>query len=186
MFDTQPVAPGSDNIFPRFYMKPVHNPFRSNAEGRPIYDDKEYVEINIGGDKNTQIDCRVTDEHRERWPTLYAKFKAGVEQAPDGTPLEQWALLSPAQVAEFKALHIYTVEAFAAVNDGQLRNMGMGARSIRDRAILFVEQAAGAEPVLKLQSALESLQGQMAVMQKTIDDQATALKSHRPVAEAAE
>lgn len=186
MFDTQPVAPGSDNIFPRFYLKAMHQEARSNAEGRPIYEDKEYVSISIGGDKNTQVDRKVSDEDRARWPTLYAKFKAGVEQAPDGTPLEQWALLSPAQVAEFKALHVYTVEAFAAVNDAQLRNMGMGARQIRDRAILFIEQAAGAEPVLKLQSALESMQAQMTVMQKTIEDQASALKSRPVLSEAAE
>jgi hypothetical protein len=176
----------TDGIYPSFFIKAVQNDFQSNAQGRPIFDDKEYVKIVIAGDKNTSVERKVTDDDRERWPYLYARFKQGLEQAEEGTPLEQWALLTPSQVAEFKALNIPTVEAMAAVSDTQLKNLGPGARPIRERAKIFLSQAAGSKPALKLQSDVEQLREQMAVMQKTIEDQAAELQRRAPVKEAAE
>ena len=75
-------------IFPRFYMRPVQNKFKSKEEGRAIFEDIEYVEVIIAGDKNNKPHFKVTDEHKQRWPKQYEKFKAGQEQIPDGTRLE--------------------------------------------------------------------------------------------------
>lgn len=175
-FDSyEPPRKDAPTVFPRFHVEARHNAHKSAAEGRAIYDDVEYVEITVAGDTRTVVDERVKDEHKARWPQAYAAFKEGRELAVDGTPLEAWPLLMPSQVAEFKALNIRTVDALAALDDGNLNRLGTGGRMIRDRAKAFLESAAGSAPAIKALADNEDLKGQMAVMQTTIDAQATEI-----------
>ena len=45
----------ADPAFARFYLKPVKNEFRSEAENRPIFEDLEYVEITLPGDRRSIV-----------------------------------------------------------------------------------------------------------------------------------
>src|SRR5574338_31676 len=92
--------PEKDTARPRFFMDAIQNMAKSQAEGRPIFDEKEMVEIHIPGDK---LYSHVTQVHEvwrhiggqpvtyaQRWPNEYAAFKRGEERAASGTPLEHW------------------------------------------------------------------------------------------------
>jgi hypothetical protein len=158
-----------DNTIPRFYIKAVQHNFRSQQEGRPIFEDKEYVQIIIPGDNRSEVDRQVQEQDKDRWPEAYRKFKEDGEQATDGTPLEQWPAVSVSQVAELKAKKIRTVEQLAGITDGQLNNLGLGARQLRDRAKAFLEAAAGNAPLdaallreAKLQEEIDALKAQVA------------------------
>lgn len=141
-----------DNAHARFHMLAVKNEARSEAEGRPIFEDKEMVEIRIPGDKHiswvgpvteqTKIDGHWVDS-RQRFPEAYAAFKRGEQVANTGTPLEQWPnpKLTAARVAELKALNIFSVEDLASVSDSNLGRMGMGARELRNDAQKYIETA---------------------------------------------
>jgi hypothetical protein len=167
-FDYQPPRKDAPTVFPRFHLEPRHNAHRSEKEGRAVYDDVEYVEITVAGDTRTVVDERVKPEHKERWPQAYKAFKEGRELAEDGTPLEAWPLLTPGQVMEFKALNIRTVDALAALDDGNLNKLGTGGRNIREKAKAFLETAAGFAPASKALAEVEDLKAQMAVMSETI------------------
>lgn len=167
---------GEDLTFPRFYIRPVQNNVRSEAEGRPIYEDREYVEITVAGDTRTTVDRQVKDEDRHRWAASYAAFKAGAEQAEDGTPLEAWPFLTPAMIMEYKAMKIRTVEHLAALSDVALTNLGTGGRTIRERAKAWLQQAAGDAPLSRVQSELEALKEQLAVRDATIADLAAEIE----------
>lgn len=135
-----------DTARPRFYNDAMQNMAKSEREGRPIYEDKEMVEIRIPGDKLMTWIGVVEDKHRQRWPEQYAAFKRGEERAASGTPLEQWpnATLNKSRVAELKAQNILSVEELANIPDNVLPKLGMGARELREQAKSYISTAKSA------------------------------------------
>lgn len=175
-FDYEPPRKDAPTVFPRFHVKAIQNNYKTEREGRPIFDEVEYVEITVAGDTRTVIDERVKDEHRQRWPESYKRFREGQEQAQDGTPLEAWPALSTGQVAEYKALNIRTVEALAALDDGFLSRLGTGGRVIRDKAKAWLERAQGDAPLSKALADIEDIKAELAVKDKAIADQAAEIE----------
>ena len=152
-----PSAPKSPAI-PQFFTEAVKLEWRSQQEGRPIFEDREFVRILIPGDRRSMAVEPVRDEHRQRWPKEYEAFKAGLEAPLEGTPLGEWpvSLMTPARVHELAYFNIRTVEQLSAVNDAQLQNLGMGARELRERARTWLEVArSGAAPLERLISKTE-------------------------------
>lgn len=150
-----PDAPKRPAI-PRFYVLPVQLEFASSEAGRPIFEDREFVDIIIPGDRRAMAHHPVNDEHRNRWPKEYAAFKAGKEAPLEGTPLLQWPGMTRSRVEELAYFHIRTVEELALVNDHQLQNLGMGARQEREKAKLFLEAArTGSAPLEKMIRRIE-------------------------------
>lgn len=164
------VTHGDDSgLYVQFYLEAVKDEEESLKEGRPIFHDREYIKIIPAGDKNTVVCEPVSDEYRARFPQQYAAFKNQGVQAQSGTPLEEWAMLTKSQVLTFKAVNIHTVEQLAAVSDGNLFNLGMGARDIREKAKAWLSSANGNAGVMAVQDQLndalkqiEALKNQMA------------------------
>jgi hypothetical protein len=141
------------------------NKAKSKAQGRPIFDEREMVEIRIPGDKLAVWVGRVEDEHRNRWPELYAAFKRGEERAASGTPLEEWThpLMTRSRVAELKALNVLSVEELAAVSDNVIPSLGMGGRELRTAAAHYLANAKGdataelTDKIARLEAMVEQL-----------------------------
>lgn len=149
---------GPDSALPRFYVKPVQNNFKTEQEGRPIFDDVEMVEILIPGDRRATFDGRVTQSHKERWPRQYAAFKQAQETPQEGTPLSEWAAITRSQAEELAYMNVRTVEALAGLSDQQLQNtIPMSGFALREKAQRFLEQARGAAPASKLAAENEAL-----------------------------
>jgi hypothetical protein len=154
----------SDTVVPRFYMMPVEDPDATRREGRPIFKDVEMVEVMIPGDRLTRPHFIVEDQHRQRWPDVYAAFKRGAQQAMSGTPIEQWPIMTTSRVAEMKAIGIFTVESLADLSDAQVRELGPGAMQLREQARAFLErassgavEAAQAARIAELEAKIERL-----------------------------
>lgn len=173
-FDTK----GQDVSFPEFYMRAVQNNFRSEREGRAVFDNLEYVKIITPGDKRSIPDVAVKDEHRARWPRQYAAFKEGLTEVADGTPLESWPPISanPALIAELKAANIRTVEALAGLSDALLVAVGMGGREWRGKAQTWLRQAADGAPLAEAQARLEAQAAELAVRDRQIADLTAAVE----------
>lgn len=172
-----------DTAVPKFYLSPVENKAKSQAEGRPIFDEVEMVEIRIPGDPKTVFVDTVYRSDGEpnggvpgfqpppyvqRWHEQYTRFKAGLQHAQSGTPLEQWPVMSTSKVAELKAMNIFTVENLADLTDGYLGRLGMGARELREKARAFIADAkktavssAIAAENAELKARLERLEGML-------------------------
>jgi hypothetical protein len=54
-----------------------------------------------------------------------------------GTPIDVWSAISETQKAEFKALHIFTIDQFAQLADS-VGNKIMGFNDLRDKARAFI------------------------------------------------
>lgn len=149
----------------QFYIKPMKNEFMTEKEGRPIFEDVEFVKIFVPGDSTLVIDTFAREEHKKRFPMQYAHFKNmhGDEAKNVGTPITQWPLITASQAEELKALKYYTVESVATASDAQLQRIGMIAgmspHAFRDRAIKYLKIAkeeAGAHEQDEKIKALEA------------------------------
>lgn len=64
----------------------------------------------------------------------YEQWKAGEEIPTEGTPIKGWPLLSPGAQKELVHAGIRTVEDLAALPDGDLGGLGIGAMSYKQKA----------------------------------------------------
>lgn len=158
------VAPdGRDRIIPRFHIKPVRDNFQSEKQGREVWNDVEYVELIVPGDNKNIVDVAVKDEHRDRWPTKYAAFKANMEAPESGTPLDEWAGVGRSQVMELNSVHIRTVEALASLSDAQLAKcVPMGGHALRAKAQRFIEQTDAEKPLAEMTQRIRELEDKLA------------------------
>lgn len=158
-----------NRLWVQFYLRPEKNERKTAEAGRPIFDEIVFVKIMIPGDKNLVFDQPADPEYQRRFPKQWERFKAGQQQATEGTPLEAVTWLTVGQVAEFKALNIFTVEQLADVPD-QLAQKFMGAFEIRRKAQAFLEAAKGEAATSKLAAELEKRDQQIAALQKQMED----------------
>jgi hypothetical protein len=166
-------------LYVEFYRKAVHNPFKSNEAGRPIYDEKDFVKIMIPGNKYGSVDTAVTMEHKQRFPQQWARYQAGQEQSAIGTPLEMWPQITVGLVATLKGAGIRTVEQLAELSDANAQGI-MGNHDLRRRAKAFLEAAAGEAVNTKLEAELEKRDLEIAAMKEQIAGLLTARTRGRP------
>lgn len=176
------VPNGDDILWVKFFDKPVQNGFRSKAEGRPCFDSVTYVSIIVPGDPNNKIETKATEDHKQRFPKQWANFKNNLTEKVDGTPIEQWPVLTSAQAEEFKYLGVRTIEQLAGASDAQMQKM-MGGPSFRERAKAFLKVAKDsaeaqrlADANAELQAQIDSLKAQIAAL-GAIKPAETAVKS---------
>jgi hypothetical protein len=169
-----------DTARPRFHMLPVQNMALSEKEGRPIFEDKEMVEIRIPGDPKISWVGPVTEQQRidghwidsrERFAKEYEAFKRGEQVATTGTPLEQWPQpgLTVSRITELKALNIFSVEDLANVTDGNLGRLGMGGREFREAARTYISNAKDGVSNAALMDELTALRARLAALEAPED-----------------
>ena len=154
-------TPSKDGVFPRFYIDTVLNPYATQQAGREVWEEIEMVEMLMPGNMLTRPTAKVTDEHRNRWPEAYAAFKRGEEMSHDGRPLEEWPMLSKAQVKELKFLDFHTVEQVAEMTELAIQRIGMGARQLKTAAQAFLGSIDATLPLRNLTAENAQLKSQV-------------------------
>lgn len=159
----------------------VLNEAKTAAEGRPMYDDVEVVDIRKPGSRDycthpvTEVSHWDTDPHTggqikvtyaERFSRQYQQFKAKLQQTKSGTPLDHVPFLTEARRAELRAQNIYTAEQLAAIDGQELKNLGTGGRDMKNRAIEFIAEAKTNAPNTQLAAELEALRARNAILEE--------------------
>ena len=168
---------GPDTAMARFYVAPVQDASASDLQGHPIYEDREFVEIRHPGDRSYSFVSQVTDEHRARWPMIYAAFKNGLAVPEEGTPIEQWPPITPSQALNFKFQNIRTVEDLATVPDAGLQNLGLGARDLRAKALAWLANARDNASAMKAAADLEREREKSARLEAQLAELATRIEA---------
>jgi len=148
--DGERVANMADSkLFVRFFTKAVKNEAESLKQNRAIFEQHEFVNIKIPGDKNNDVvkDLAIEPYYIQRCPEHYARFKKGMEQII-GTPLNALPFLSEAQVEEYKAMNIRTVEQLAGMADVQAQTI-LGSIAHKQQAQKWLDAFKGAEQLRK-------------------------------------
>jgi len=174
-FESSQQSDADKRLLVMFYAEPIKNESKSIEAGRPIYEDIDHIRIITPGSRDNFV-TEVTQEYIERFPQQWARYKAKQDQNVSGTPLDALPWMTRAQVAEFKAVGCHTVEQLVGMSDN-LSQKFMGHFQIKQRAQAFLDAAAGAAPMLKLQSELEKRDEQIAALQAQMEAMVAAHKA---------
>lgn len=97
-------------------------------------------------------------------------FARGQTYEAVGTPLSVLFRNDPARVDKYKFYHLSTVEQVAAIPDGQLQTLGMGAMDDRAKAKAFLAKTQGNGAVLTLNRELEEERAQRKALENVVAD----------------
>jgi len=129
-----------------FELIPVEDREQSMKQGRKIMKDQEFIFIHQRGGKDVvqkkipeapkegEYPSFAYNEFKDRFGRHYEAWKRGQELPVDGTDLRTFPLLTPAQIENCRASHIFTVEQLAETTEEGLANMGMGSRNWKSTA----------------------------------------------------
>lgn len=150
----------------KLYSRAVQHMFKTEKEGRPIFEDVVYIEIKTPGNDKNIVDRPVQEGDKARFPMHWAHYQNthGATAAEIGTPLEQWPQITAAQAEELKALKFRTVEHLANASDQNIASIGMVAgmapMSLRTRAQAFLHAAADSAVPQRQAAELEKLRAE--------------------------
>lgn len=167
-FDPNNRQTQDDQLLVKFFVKPRMNDAKSKDEGRPIYDDVEYIDIKILGSR-TGGACRPASfADKQRFPKHYDAFKQRVEVPTDGTPLSEWSLISRSQAEELSFYHVKTVEQLAELNDNAASKF-MAINTLKTKAKAWLEQTKGNAGEAKLQAELATRDEKIASLEAKLE-----------------
>lgn len=144
-----------------FYDKEEPDTARSLQEGHACFKLKTYIRKQVPGDNLVSIDRPARDADKAEFANEWQRYKDKRVDVVDGTPIGQWPVLNLAQVAEFKAMNIHTVEQFLAMPEGHGAKV-MGFNSLRAKARQFLEWAKDAEKVEQVKAEAAAKDQQIA------------------------
>jgi hypothetical protein len=162
----------------KFHLKPKIDPVASEAEGRPIFRDVEYVIIKTPGDRFNWVDEPVTQEHRMRFGQRYAMFKAGMSEQVVGSLLAEWAAMPRSLVEELAVSGVRTLEQLADLADAHKQKF-RGIESWCQKAKDALQKTKDEAPTAMLRQELAKRDADLATMQKAIDEQAAIIAEMR-------
>lgn len=146
----------------------------SEEAGHVVYKNVDYIIVVPSGGKDEfvkpvdeyfrqkrreVIEKRFRADWLEHYEKAYKAWTAGNEIPLNGTPIKEWPVATPADVAQCHAANVMTVEDLAEANDTALNAIGMNARNLQRKARAWFEQARDqgkiAEQVANLSEELE-------------------------------
>lgn len=163
------LTQGEDDkaLIVRFFVKPKLLGLKSKQQGRPVYEDREYVEIKVKGQDKQVAVHEVKAEHKQKFPIAYHQFTSQKPAPVIGTPVEMLPNLGPSLAERLKVMNIRTIEDLAAISDENvLSAIGMGARELIGRARQWVEGHSAKET--ELEQRVESLAGENEQLRKML------------------
>ena len=111
---------------------------------------------------------QVKISYAERFRRQYNQFKSHSTQTKSGTPLTYATFLTEARRAELRAQNIYTVEALAAIDGQELKNLGQGGREMKNAAMEYIEETQSGAVNTQMQAELEMLRAKNQLMEEDL------------------
>jgi len=166
------TAEADKSLMVRFFYKNVENKMESQAQGRPVFKEKTYIEIRVAGQRNVQACRPVTHADKRRFPRHFEAFEKRVEPPTEGMPLMEWPKITRSQAEELSFMNVKTVEQLANMKDSNLQQF-MNGNKLRDQAIKWLETNSAETD----NREKEELRATIAKMQEQIE----ALKNPNPI-----
>jgi hypothetical protein len=157
-----------DRLIVGFYKKSVLNAAQSRAEGRPVYEGRDFVKIQHPGETLNIVDRPAHDGDRQRWPQKWAHYQAGVTQIPDGIPLSLLFPDKPQIVDMMRGYNIHTVEQLSNLSGQAISTVGMGAQDWVNAAKRYMERADKGVNHHQFEKALADKDQQILTLQRQV------------------
>lgn len=162
----------------KFSYQPRLDRTKTEAEGREVFRDVEYVTILIPGDKSLTVHRPILPADRNRFPTQYRAWMNKRGEVLTGTPLAGWPLVTDGQRRELEYFHIRTVEQLAEVADGFAANM-MGVQQLKQAAQRYIASAKDKAPAIAMAKELADQDAKITALQEQITA-LLAVKTEKP------
>lgn len=147
---------------------------QSEKEGRPIYEERDFITIFLNG--GDVVDREVKPKDKIDYAQAWAAYEQGQSQKCSGTPVNQWPVLGVAQIATLRALNVFSVEQIAEASDALLQSIGMGAREMQAKARIYLQKAATNAKAEAAVAENVRLKEEIADLKKQISDLAKQIK----------
>lgn len=171
---------GDETLLVRFFSHPRQNKAKSEAEGRPIFEDTDYIEIMQPGNKDSIIKRPATDMDKNRFAEHYRKYQARQDdEHVEGTLIDEAPFVTRAQVEELRFLNIRTVEQLAGLSDSNAQGI-MGIQAMKQKAKIYLETAKDTATAEALAEQKELNAALMARLEALESGDATPKKRGRP------
>jgi hypothetical protein len=179
--DFQRERVGDERLRIRFFKKAMPDPVKSVEEGRPIFVERDYIQINSPGDRSNVIvkPVKPGGGYALRFAKQYDHWKATqTNMEAEGTPLEIWGKMSLSQIEEYRYFGIRTVDHLANLRDDVMLKIP-GSADLKRRAQAFVQLAKEEAPIKKLQEEIESRDTELSSLKIALEDQGRMIKELR-------
>ena len=128
-------------LYAEFHIHPVLQAAESNKQGRHIYKDEIYIQIQIKGQKTQIRDRKMKEEDKFDYPNAWERWQRKNESLTDGTPIKMMPGIGPSMEMELRGLGIRSVEDLKSMTDAACTSM-RGGYTLRTRAIQYLAAAA--------------------------------------------
>tara|TARA_R110000824_G_scaffold73030_6_gene186127 strand:- start:4032 stop:4655 length:624 start_codon:yes stop_codon:yes gene_type:complete len=174
--------------FIKFEVRPHEDRNASIEAGHYVAVDVDYAVITPAGSKDeiprifnewieqlTQgiRDGRFKPEYVQAIKGMYEAWKEGLEMPVDGTPIRGWPVLSPSDQENVIAVRIRTVEDLAEANEQTLMSLGIGSRTMKQKAQAWLDSSnsngKATEKISALQSELKDQKNVNEKLQENLD-----------------
>lgn len=150
----EPQFRREDGAAIRIWRDPVQNKFRSEQEGRPIFDEAIMAEVITPGSSANipvfELERKLSNgevirgsKYDELRQYVQAFESDEITADLSGTPLTEWPEISVSLAATLKASGVHTVDALAALPDTRIMILGPDGRGMRDKAAAYLAKASG-------------------------------------------
>ena len=187
--DNNPEFVGARNpddvLFVRFYMRPLQDNFQTEAQGRPIFNDVIFIEIQTPGNQLNIIDRPKYAKDEIRFPRQWAYFKNTHSNDPSkqGTPFAQWPLMTVSQVEMLKAHKFHFIEQFANGSDEQIKSVGMSLgmdpHAFRERCRNYLVVARDSNSAMKKEEELAKRDAEISELKAAIAELQQTVKTQK-------
>jgi len=170
---------GDSSLIVMFYVKPVLNKQRSQAEGRPYHEDKVFVTVHPPGERLNIVDREATESDKRRWPMQWAQFMQNKPQVSDGTPIEMLFPAQPSISAALQASGVHTVEQCAGLSAHAIETIGMGCQQWVNEATRYLQVANRGVKHSEMKKMVDDLENENRTLKHQLDLVMGELKSLR-------
>jgi hypothetical protein len=158
-----------EQLLVKFYVKACPDQTETRKQGRPIFKDKEYIDIRIPGDRTAGAARPARPQDKARFPRHYAAFKERTSQELNqGTPLIEWPMMTKSQAEELAFFHVKTVEQLASMSDAHTSKF-MGLSKLKRKAQEWLATAKDQRASTELHEELKSRDKTIAAQQEQMD-----------------
>lgn len=155
-----------EGVFARFYDRAVKTGKLSD-NGLPKFKNVCFCEIRIKDNNSEVYDQPASEDKIRRFPVEYARYQMSKKQAETGTPIEQFAFLSIAEIETLKTRGIFTVEALAQIPVE--RALELGVEDEKALAGKFLEKAKDNMTLYNWQKKEEEYVKKIQLLEKQIE-----------------
>lgn len=170
-------GPDDNQLMVGFYKRSILNRAKSAEAGVPIHESRDYVKIQHPGESLNVVDREVTPADKARWPNKWAQYQAGVNQIPDGIPINLLFPTKPEIETTLRGYNIHTVEQLANLSAHGIGTIGMGAQDWVNAAKKYMERAEKGVDHHQFETAMAQKDQEIATLKRQVQELAAMVNS---------